>query len=155
MIQLVVVQQILRWETNSLPTQLRVPPGVVVLFGLPLPGAAAGIPRWFPWRKGLAPPLPFRRGSGALPYPGRGGHPPVGCGLSTASSVGGVVVVRRLVSLQTPRSTPVHLPRLLRFYVHAFAHSNFSPIPCVARSPLVEAELKEEETNSLPTKDLL
>ena len=47
---------------------------MVVLFGLPLSGVAAGFPtRWFPWREGLAPPLLFRCGSGALPYPGRGG----------------------------------------------------------------------------------
>ena len=41
-------------------------------------------------------------------------------------------------------------------YVHAFAHSNFSPIPCKARSPLAEAELKEEEyqgTNSVVPGD--
>ena len=44
-------------------------------------------------------------------------------------------------------STPVHLPRLLRFYwCTVFAHSNFGPlpIPCVAGSPLAQNELKEE-----------
>ena len=50
--------------------------GEVVLYGLPSSRAAAGFPRWLPWREGLAPPLPARSGSGALPYPRRGGHPP-------------------------------------------------------------------------------
>ena len=40
---------------RRLPSPFRVPPGVVVLFGLPLSGAVAGIPRWLPWRKDFAP----------------------------------------------------------------------------------------------------
>ena len=53
-----------------------------------------------------------------------------------------------LVSLQTPRPTALFICRgFFVIYVHVFAHSNFGPIPCrvARRTPLVEAELKEEK----------
>ena len=81
----------------------------------------------------------------ALPYPGRGDHPRRVWAVDGFLGGGGRRRPSFSFPLQTPRSTPVHLPRILRFYVHAFAHSTFSPIPCVARSPLVQNELKEEE----------
>ncbi len=58
-------------------------------------------------------------------------------------------VVRRLVTTADVQpSNPVHLPRLLRHYVHAFAHShhNIVPIPLWRRVPPgAQNELKEEE----------
>ena len=95
------------------------------MYGLPLSGAAADLSRGdtHPLARGLrSPPLPARRGTGALPYPGRGGHPSGGCGLSTAPSVGGVAVVRRLVSLQTSSRRPLFICR--GFFVSTGAQSS-------------------------------
>ena len=93
----------------------------------------------------LAPPLPARRGCCARPYPGRGYPSAVGCtGLEGGDNP------PSFSSQQTPRSTPVHLPRVFPPFTYAWLRPIFAHILFPPRNCPPGIALHQEEEWSIP-----